>query len=68
MWLYFSAYPQPNPASVEHMLSFNTLTPHYEEDVVYALNAAQVGQALGGLKIEASCKHLLGMAFVAGCM
>ncbi|KAK9815749.1 hypothetical protein WJX72_008855 [[Myrmecia] bisecta] len=27
------------PPPVEEMLSFNTLTPHYEEDVIYALSA-----------------------------
>ena len=37
---------QHDPPSVEEMLSFNTLTPHYEEDVVYALNAASVGKYL----------------------
>ena len=26
------------------MLSFNTLTPHYDEDVIYALNAANVAR------------------------
>lgn len=26
------------------MLSFNTLTPHYEEDVIYALNSTNVAK------------------------
>ena len=29
------------------MLSWNTLTPHYEEDVIYALNSASVAKHFG---------------------
>ena len=29
---------------MDELLSWNTLTPHYEEDVVYALNAANVAK------------------------
>ncbi|KFM22655.1 Callose synthase 5 [Auxenochlorella protothecoides] len=32
------------PPAVEDMLSWNVLTPHYEEDVMYALNAASVAR------------------------
>lgn len=35
------------PPSIEEMLSWNTLTPHYEEDVIYALNAASVARHFG---------------------
>ena len=28
-------------------MSFNTLTPHYEEDVIYALAAADTAKQLG---------------------
>ncbi|PSC69540.1 Callose synthase 5 [Micractinium conductrix] len=35
------------PPCIEEMLSFNTLTPHYEEDVIYALNAASVARHFG---------------------
>ena len=29
------------------MLSWNTLTPHYEEDVIYALNSVSVAKHFG---------------------
>lgn len=32
---------------MEDMLSWNTLTPHYEEDVIYALNSASVAKHFG---------------------
>ncbi|KAL4451723.1 hypothetical protein ABPG75_007385 [Micractinium tetrahymenae] len=35
------------PPSIEEMLSWNTLTPHYAEDVIYALNAASVARHFG---------------------
>lgn len=38
--------PQEKPPAVEDMLSFNTLTPHYEEDVIYALNSKNLAQHL----------------------
>ena len=38
---------QEKPPCIEEMLSFNTLTPHYEEDVIYALNAASVARHFG---------------------
>ena len=38
---------QETPPAIEDMLSWNTLTPHYEEDVIYALNAASVAKHFG---------------------
>lgn len=38
---------QEKPPSIEEMLSWNTLTPHYAEDVIYALNAASVAKHFG---------------------
>ena len=38
---------QETPPSIEDMLSWNTLTPHYEEDVIYALNSASVAKHFG---------------------
>jgi hypothetical protein len=38
---------QSSPPSLADMLSFTTLTPHYEEDVVYALNATNVAKKFG---------------------
>ncbi|EFN56001.1 hypothetical protein CHLNCDRAFT_145389 [Chlorella variabilis] len=35
------------PPSIEDMLSWNTLTPHYEEDVIYALNSVSVAKHFG---------------------
>ncbi|KAK2080835.1 hypothetical protein QBZ16_000689 [Prototheca wickerhamii] len=35
------------PPAVEDMLSWTTLTPHYEEDVLYALDAASVARRFG---------------------
>ena len=35
------------PPPVETMMSFNTLTPHYEEDVIYALSAGDTAKQLG---------------------
>ena len=35
------------PPPVETMMSFNTLTPHYAEDVIYALSASDVAKQLG---------------------
>jgi hypothetical protein len=35
------------PPAIEDMLSWNTLTPHYEEDVIYALNSASVARHFG---------------------
>ena len=35
------------PPPVEAMMSFNTLTPHYEEDVIFALAAADTAKQLG---------------------
>ncbi|KDD71425.1 hypothetical protein H632_c5059p0, partial [Helicosporidium sp. ATCC 50920] len=35
------------PPMVEDMLSWSTLTPHYEEDVLYALNAQSVARHFG---------------------
>ena len=35
------------PPPVEAMMSFNTLTPHYEEDVIFALSAADTSRQLG---------------------
>lgn len=35
---------QPAPPSVDEMLSWTALTPHFEEDVVYALNSASVAK------------------------
>lgn len=37
---------QEKPPAVEDMLSWNTLTPHYEEDVIYALNAKNLAKHL----------------------
>lgn len=48
-----SMLPRPNyhvqetPPAIEDMLSWNTLTPHYEEDVIYALNSASVARHFG---------------------
>lgn len=39
--------PQETPPAIEDMLSWNTLTPHYEEDVIYALNSASVAKHFG---------------------
>lgn len=39
--------PQETPPAIEDMLSWNTLTPHYEEDVIYALNSASVARHFG---------------------
>ncbi len=33
------------PPSVVDMLSWNTLTPHYEEDVIYALSAQSTAKS-----------------------
>ena len=38
---------QETPPAIEDMLSWNTLTPHYEEDVIYALNSASVARHFG---------------------
>jgi hypothetical protein len=38
---------QETPPSIEDMLSWNTLTPHYEEDVIYALNSVSVAKHFG---------------------
>ena len=35
------------PPTVDVMMSFNTLTPHYEEDVIFALSAADTTSQLG---------------------
>ena len=51
------------PPPVEAMMSFNTLTPHYEEDVIYALSAADTARQLGLVgpdahKVSRWCRHL----------
>jgi hypothetical protein len=38
---------QETPPAIEEMLSWNTLTPHYEEDVIYALNAVSTAKHFG---------------------
>lgn len=48
-WLTHSAvlcHLQEKPPAVEDMLSWNTLTPHYEEDVIYALNSKNLAKHL----------------------
>jgi len=35
------------PPTVDVMMSFNTLTPHYEEDVIFALSTADTTSQLG---------------------
>jgi hypothetical protein len=35
---------QETPPSIDDMLSWTTLTPHYKEDVIYALNRASVAR------------------------
>lgn len=47
MFLVACAGLQEKPPSIEEMLSWNTLTPHYAEDVIYALNAASVAKHFG---------------------
>ena len=46
--------PQETPPAVDDMLSWNVLTPHYEEDVVYALNAQQASCARGAAQRQAA--------------
>lgn len=48
------------PPPVECMMSFNTLTPHYEEDVIYALSAGDTAKQLG-LETSAKKVHFRGI-------
>ena len=45
------------------MLSWNTLTPHYEEDVIYALNSASVAKHFG---MEEASARVGGWAWMGG--
>ena len=50
------------------MLSFNTLTPHYEEDVVYALNSHAVAKHFGLDQTAARVSALARTCSVCVCL
>lgn len=55
------------PPTVDTMMSFNTLTPHYEEDVIFALSTADTTSQLGLTGEAAEQVRLIHQQGVMGC-